>query len=160
MMRDRRFIEDLKILVEIAIDLNDKLYERAMKRRYSKRHLEREGNYVDHRIYNHRIETSRNPQFCSFLRTSLRFWSFSLFRSLRFLRRETSIFLASHSYCDPYSRRSQLPLLNLNEMFWFVEIKICRLRCWLLLSLRMFFLTSFYLRRPESPKLRCSHNRS
>jgi len=33
-MRDGRFISDMLDLIEVAIDLDDKLYERAMKKRY------------------------------------------------------------------------------------------------------------------------------
>jgi uncharacterized membrane-anchored protein len=33
-MRDGRFISDMFDLIEVAIDLDDKLYERAMKKRY------------------------------------------------------------------------------------------------------------------------------
>jgi hypothetical protein len=34
MMRDGRIINDMFDLIMIAIDLDDKLYERAMKKRY------------------------------------------------------------------------------------------------------------------------------
>jgi len=33
-MRDGRFISDMFDLIEVAIDLDDKLYERAMKKQY------------------------------------------------------------------------------------------------------------------------------
>jgi hypothetical protein len=33
-MRDGRSISDMFDLIEVIIDLNDKLYERAMKKRY------------------------------------------------------------------------------------------------------------------------------
>jgi hypothetical protein len=33
-MRDDRSISDMFDLIEVAIDLNDKLYEKAMKKRY------------------------------------------------------------------------------------------------------------------------------
>jgi hypothetical protein len=33
-MRDGRFISDMFDLIEVAIDLDDKLYERAIKKRY------------------------------------------------------------------------------------------------------------------------------
>ncbi len=33
-MRDGRFISDMFDLIEVAIDLDDKLYKRAMKKRY------------------------------------------------------------------------------------------------------------------------------
>jgi len=33
-MRDGRSISDMFDLIEVAIDLDDKLYERAMKKRY------------------------------------------------------------------------------------------------------------------------------
>jgi len=34
-MRDGKFISDMFDLIEVAIDLDDKLYERAMKKRYN-----------------------------------------------------------------------------------------------------------------------------
>ncbi len=34
-MRDNKFINDMFDLIEIAIDFDDKLYERAMKKRYN-----------------------------------------------------------------------------------------------------------------------------
>ena len=37
-MRDERKIDDLKILIKTTIDFDDRLYERIMKRKYSKRH--------------------------------------------------------------------------------------------------------------------------
>jgi len=33
-MRDDKFISDMFDLIEVVIDLDDKLYERAMKKRY------------------------------------------------------------------------------------------------------------------------------
>ncbi len=33
-MRDERFISDMFDLIEVIIDLDDKLYKRAMKKRY------------------------------------------------------------------------------------------------------------------------------
>ncbi len=33
-MRDGRFINDMFDLIEVAIDFDDKLYKRAMKKRY------------------------------------------------------------------------------------------------------------------------------
>jgi len=33
-MRDERFISDMFDLIEVVIDFDDKLYERAMKKRY------------------------------------------------------------------------------------------------------------------------------
>ncbi len=37
-MRDGRFISDIFDLIEVVIDLDDKLYERAMKKRYDQSH--------------------------------------------------------------------------------------------------------------------------
>jgi len=37
-MRDGRFINDMFDLIEVAIDFDDKLYERAMKKRYDQSH--------------------------------------------------------------------------------------------------------------------------
>jgi len=37
-MRDGKFINDMFDLIEVVIDLDDKLYERAMKKRYDQFH--------------------------------------------------------------------------------------------------------------------------
>jgi len=37
-MRDGQFISDMFDLIEVAIDLDDKLYERAMEKRYDQSH--------------------------------------------------------------------------------------------------------------------------
>ena len=37
-MRDERFISNMFDLIEVAINLDDKLYERAMKKRYDQSH--------------------------------------------------------------------------------------------------------------------------
>jgi hypothetical protein len=37
-MRDGKFISDMFNLIEIVIDFDDKLYERAMKKRYDQFH--------------------------------------------------------------------------------------------------------------------------
>ena len=34
-MRDNKFINDMFNLIEVVIDLNDKLYERIIKKRYN-----------------------------------------------------------------------------------------------------------------------------
>ena len=46
-MRDKRKINDLKILIKTTIDFNDRLYERIIKRKYSKRHLKKIENYIN-----------------------------------------------------------------------------------------------------------------
>ncbi len=48
-MRDGKFISDMFDLIEIAIDLDDKLYERAMKKRYDQLH-ERAGTFFESMI--------------------------------------------------------------------------------------------------------------
>ncbi len=37
-MRDGKFINDMFDLIEVVIDFDDKLYERAMKKRYDQSH--------------------------------------------------------------------------------------------------------------------------
>jgi len=37
-MRDDKFISDMFDLIEVVIDFNDKLYERAMKKQYDQFH--------------------------------------------------------------------------------------------------------------------------
>jgi hypothetical protein len=39
MIRDEKFIEDLNIMIEMTIDLDDKLYEQAMKRPHQNHRL-------------------------------------------------------------------------------------------------------------------------
>ena len=48
MMRNEHFVKNFKIMIEMTIDLNDKLYERIMKKRSSKRHFERRKNYINY----------------------------------------------------------------------------------------------------------------
>ena len=62
LMRDERRVEDLKTLIEMTIDLNDKLYERIIEKRYSKRHFERKNYQIEQRERNVRFETSRNQK--------------------------------------------------------------------------------------------------
>jgi hypothetical protein len=45
-MRDERFISDMFDLIEVVIDLDDKLYERTMKKRYDQPH-ERAGIFFE-----------------------------------------------------------------------------------------------------------------
>ena len=47
----------LKTIIKAAIDLNDKLCERAMERRYSGRRLE---DYVGYRVHGELISSGRN----------------------------------------------------------------------------------------------------
>ena len=54
MMRDKRFIEDLRI-IEMTIDLNDKLYEWTLKKQYFKRRQKCDKNYVNHRTYKKKL---------------------------------------------------------------------------------------------------------
>ena len=55
LMRNKRKINDLKILMKTAIDLDDRLYEQIMKRKYSKRHSKKIKNYINNQIYKKRI---------------------------------------------------------------------------------------------------------
>ena len=59
-MRDKRKINDLKILMKTTIDFNDRLYERTIKRKYSKRHSKKIENYINNRIYENKINSIRN----------------------------------------------------------------------------------------------------
>ena len=47
MMRDKQFIENFKIMIEMIIDLNDKLYEQTLKKQYYNRRQKRGENYVN-----------------------------------------------------------------------------------------------------------------
>ena len=48
MMRDERFIKNFKIMFEIVIDLNDKLYEQTLKKQYYNQYQKNDENYVNH----------------------------------------------------------------------------------------------------------------
>jgi len=59
-MRDGRSISDMFDLIEVAIDLDDKLYERAMKKKYDQSR-ERAGTFFEPTIEYH-SEESRSSQ--------------------------------------------------------------------------------------------------
>ena len=59
-MRNKRKINDLKILMKTTIDFDNRLYERIMKRKYSKRHLKKIENYINNRIYKNKMNSTRN----------------------------------------------------------------------------------------------------
>ena len=59
-MRDERKINDLKILMKTTINFDDRLYERIMKRKYSKRHSKKIENYINNRIYENKMNLTRN----------------------------------------------------------------------------------------------------
>ena len=59
-MRDKRKITDLKILMKTTIDFDNRLYERTMKRKYSKRHSKKVENYINNRIYENKMNSTRN----------------------------------------------------------------------------------------------------
>jgi len=59
-MRDGKFISDMFDLIEVVIDLNDKLYERAMKKRYDQLH-ERAEIFFESTIKYH-LRESRSKQ--------------------------------------------------------------------------------------------------
>ena len=46
-MRNKRKINDLKILMKTAIDFDDRLYKRIMKQKYSKRYSKKIKNYIN-----------------------------------------------------------------------------------------------------------------
>ena len=60
LMRDKRKINDLKILMKATIDFDDRLYERTMKRKYSKRHSKKIENYISNRIYKNKMNLTRS----------------------------------------------------------------------------------------------------
>ena len=59
-MRDERKINDLKILMKTTIDFDDLLYERIIKRKYSKRHSKKIENYINNWIYKNKMNSTRN----------------------------------------------------------------------------------------------------
>ena len=58
LMRYEKIINTFENFIETAIELNDKLYERVMKRRHTERQLDRAEDYVD----NCTFETSRKQR--------------------------------------------------------------------------------------------------
>ena len=61
-MRDERFVENFKIMIEMIINLNDKLCEQTLKKRYSKPRQQRDENYINHRTYEKKTKTSQNQK--------------------------------------------------------------------------------------------------
>ena len=59
-MRNKRKINDLKILIKTMINFDDRLYKRIMKRNYSKRHSKKVENYINNQIYKNKINLIRN----------------------------------------------------------------------------------------------------
>ena len=59
-MRDKCKINNLKILIKITINFDIRLYERIIKRKYSKRHLKKVEKYINNRIYKNKINSTRN----------------------------------------------------------------------------------------------------
>ena len=57
---DERKIDDLKILMKTTIDFDDRLCERTMKRKYSKRHLKKIENYISNRVYENKMNSIRS----------------------------------------------------------------------------------------------------
>ena len=60
LMHDERKINNLKILMKTTIDFDDRLYERAMKRKYSRRHSGKAGDYISNRIYRNKMNPIRS----------------------------------------------------------------------------------------------------
>ena len=58
LMRYEKNISTFENFIETAIELNDKLYERVMKRRHTERQLDRTENYISNRVF----ETSRKQR--------------------------------------------------------------------------------------------------
>jgi len=61
-MRDGRFISDMSDLIEVAIDLDDKLYERAMEKRYDQPHG-RAGTFFGPTIEYHQGGSRSNQKY-------------------------------------------------------------------------------------------------
>ena len=61
-MRNDTFIENLKILIKITIDFNDKLYEQIIKKRYSEQQSKRIENYVKYRNHDIRMNKRQRKQ--------------------------------------------------------------------------------------------------
>ncbi len=61
-MRDERFISDMFDLIEVVIDFDDKLYERAMKKRYDQSY-ERARTFFESTIEYHQEESRSNQKY-------------------------------------------------------------------------------------------------
>ena len=68
-MRNERKIDDLKILMKTTIDFDDRLYERIIKRKYSKRHSKKTENYINNQIYKNKINSTRNSRKYDYSKT-------------------------------------------------------------------------------------------
>ena len=82
-MRDECKINDLKILMKTTIDFDDRLYERIMKRKYSKRHSKKIENYINNRIYENKINSTRNNREYDHSKTIFMKLNLMMFRKLR-----------------------------------------------------------------------------
>ena len=82
-MRDKRKINDLKILIKTTIDFDDRLYEWIMKRKYSKRHSKKIENYINNRIYENKINSTRNNREYDHLKTIFMKLNLIIFRKFK-----------------------------------------------------------------------------
>ena len=82
-MRDERKINDLKILMKTTINFDDRLYERIMKRKYSKRHSKKIENYINNRIYENKMNLTRNNREYDHSKTIFMKLNSMIFRKLK-----------------------------------------------------------------------------
>ena len=82
-MRDKRKINDLKILMKATIDFDDWLYKRIMKRKYSKRHSKKIENYINNQIYENKMNSICNNREYDYLKTILMKLNSIIFRKFK-----------------------------------------------------------------------------
>ena len=82
-MRNERKINDLKILMKTTIDFDDRLYERTMKRKYSKRHSKKIENYINNQIYENKMNSTRNNREYDHSKTMFMKLNSMMFRKFR-----------------------------------------------------------------------------
>ena len=82
-IRNKRKINDLKILMKTTIDFDDRLYERIMKRKYSKRHSKKIENYINNRIYENKMNSTRNNREYDHSKTIFMKLNSMMFRKFR-----------------------------------------------------------------------------
>ena len=83
LMCDKRKIDGLEILMKTTINLNDRLYERTMKQKYSKRHSKQTKNYMKNVIYKNKPNSTRSNREHDHLKTLFMKLNLIMFRKFR-----------------------------------------------------------------------------
>ena len=97
-MRDKRKITDLKILMKTTIDFDNRLYERTMKRKYSKRHSKKIENYINNQIYKNKMNSTRSN--CEYDHSKTIFMKLNLMMFRKLKQKKTKKQKNAYYSCD------------------------------------------------------------